>query len=81
MTYFQWHVFDLIFLFFFISGPKVSQLNVEQFTREYIVARRNRVCNPAVGSTSTYDRRSSASSGSDGEVPTSAELVSKLFVT
>ena len=63
----------------FISGPKAFQLDAEQYTKEYI-GRGNRICNPPVGSTSTFDRRSS-DSDRDDENPTSAELVSKLFVT
>lgn len=64
--------------FFFIAGPKVSRLNANQYTMEYVARPNNRICNPPVGSTSKFDRRSS---GSDDEDPTSAELVSSLFVT
>ena len=63
------------FIFFFIPGPDVSQFNAEKYTKEY-VRRGNRICNPAAGSSSTYDRRSGSS---DGDVTTSAELVSKIF--
>ena len=62
----------------FISGPKVFQFDAERYTIEYI-GKGNRICNPPVGSTSTFDRRSS-DSDRDDENPTSAELVSKVFV-
>merc|ERR1712029_331755 len=37
-----------------MNGPRVSQLNVEQYTIEYI-GKGNLICNPPVGSTSTFD--------------------------